>query len=543
MEPLGNGLQIRKFARVSAWALSLAINALLVSSVSAFDFDIKLPGLGLIEELADHPEIAAFYRERGFAPIWTSGDQAAQIRLQTLMDSVSAAPNHGLPYGQNDLAHIRSLINLPDTVVNRAAVEAQLSEIYVRLATSLSSGAIDPRSVDSSIARESQPPDVESLLRGISGPDPAGYLRNLVPNTLQYVMLRRELKRLDRLIETNGWGDLVEAELLQEGDEGLAVVQLRNRLIRMGYMRRTPDPRFTASLSFAVKRFQKDHGLTADGIADTTTLEAVNIEPQQRRRQVVAALERERWLNHPLGDKHIRVNIADFHADVISAGKSIFTTRVVVGQSQARLQTPEFSDQMTHMVINPTWYVPRSITTKEILPQLQEDPAAEPQLQMFTQEDGIIDRRGVDFLNYTAANFPYDFKQPPGPKNALGEVKFMFPNRFNVYMHDTPQRTLFQREIRNYSHGCIRVHRAEEFAEFLLSRSIDDPQSYYHSIRDSGKEQIWELPAPLPVHITYRTAFLGRDGRMHYRDDIYGRDQTLYERLTQSVPLIGRLSV
>ncbi|MCY4326204.1 MAG: peptidoglycan-binding protein, partial [Rhodobacteraceae bacterium] len=217
-------------------------------------------------------------------------------------------------------------------------------------------------------------------MRGISGSDPAGYLRNLVPNTLQYVMLRRELKRLDRVIETNGWGDLVEAKLLQEGDEGLAVVQLRNRLIRMGYMRRTPDPRFTASLSFAVKQFQKDHGLTSDGIADTTTLEAVNIEPQQRRRQVVAALERERWLNYPLGDKHVRVNIADFHADVILAGKSIFTTRVVVGQSQARLQTPEFSDQMTHMVINPTWYVPRSITTKEILPQLQEDPAAEPQL-------------------------------------------------------------------------------------------------------------------------------------------------------------------
>ena len=512
-------------------AAAAVLNSLFAGAAAAFSFEVRLSGLELAESLSGSPEIASVYRGRNYQPVWTSGDGPGNARLQALIEALRSAPSHGLPFGEAESRHIRSLLALPGNEANAALAEAEISRIFVRFASSLNAGAVDPRMVASQISRKNRPPGTAALFAGITGPDPVSYMRNLAPDSHQYVMMRKELGRLDRIIRTGGWGEAVSAGILRPGDAGAGVIQLRNRLIRMGYLNRTSRPDFTGSMEFAVKRFQRDHGLDPDGIADSATLAALNVEPETRRQQVIAALERERWLNRPLGDEHVRVNIADFHADVISSGRPVFTTRVVVGKSGSKLQTPEFSDQMTHMVINPTWYVPRSITTEEILPQLQEDPAAEPLLEMFTQEDGIIDRSHVDFQNYTADNFPFDFKQPPGPKNALGFVKFMFPNKFNVYMHDTPQRNLFLRETRNFSHGCIRVHKATEFAHFLLDRMVDNPEEVYRRALALGDENTMLLPSPLPVHITYRTAFVGRDGRIHYRKDIYGRDGKVFERL------------
>ena len=515
-------------------AAAVACVPLLAGSAVAFDYEVKIPNLHLIDLLEAGDDIADAYLERGLKPIWTAGDEAGGWRMLALLEAVRNAASQGLPYGQADAEYLENLAAGTHGKLTAIQVESEINRFFIEFATSLHSGAVDPSAVTGGISRKRQPVDPAVLMAGITGPDPAGFLNSLSPKSEQFLSLRRELKRLDTIIGPRGWGERVAADALQPGQSGPAVIQLRNRLIRMGYLNRSSTADYSDALKYAVKRFQRDHGFDPDGIADEETLAAINTQPPERRQQIVAALERERWLNRPLGEEHIRVNIADFRADVIRKGKSVFSTRVVVGKSKKKLQTPEFSDVMTHMVINPTWYVPRSIATQEILPVLKEDPAAEPLLELFDPELGTIDRSEVDFTQYTTNNFPFEMKQPPGPKNALGTVKFMFPNQFNVYMHDTPMRSLFQRETRNFSHGCIRVHRAQDFARFLLSQKFDNPNLILQSVLVSGSEQTIGLAEPLPVHITYRTAFVTDGGRINYRNDIYGRDALLYAALEEA---------
>ena len=515
-------------------AAAVACVPFFAGTATAFDYEVQVPNFHLFNLLSAEEEIAGIYVNRGMKPIWTGGDEENRRRLRALTDAVRNASSHGLPYGQADAEYLVSLAAGSRGARKEAQAESEINRFFVRFATSLHSGAIDPSVVTDNISRKRQPADLSTLMAGITGPDPAGFLETLAPDSAQYLNLRRELKRLDTVVGPRGWGETAAADQLKPGQTGPAVIQLRNRLIRMGYLERTSAADYSEALEYAVKRFQNDHGFDPDGIADQATLAAINVQPPERRRQIVAALERERWLNRPLGEEHIRVNIADFRAEVIREGKAIFSTRVVVGQSRAKLQTPEFSDVMTHMVINPTWYVPRSIATQEILPKLKEDPAAEPLLQLFVPELGTVDRNALDFADYSINNFPFEMKQPPGPKNALGLVKFMFPNRFNVYMHDTPARNLFQRETRNFSHGCIRVHRAQDFARFLLSQKFDYPNLILQSVLASGSEQTIGLAEPLPVHITYRTAFVTESGRINFRNDIYGRDAMVYDALAEA---------
>ena len=510
---------------------NIALAALIqpvANAALAFDFHFPIDRLQQMAELSAHPELHAAYRAIGYAPIWTDRDDKSEARLLALLNLIESAPSHGLPSNEADRNRLLSLIEPGVSLLKDTQAEVEISRIFIRAATNLHSGVVNPGSIGKGISRKRREVDIDTLFAGITSPDPAGFLRGLAPATDQYLNLRRELRRLDDVINQDGWGEQISSDQVRPGDVSPAVVQLRNRLIRMGYANRTSNSEYGSGLRFAVQRFQKAHGLKSTGIADKPTISAINIEPEIRRQQVVAALERERWLNTPLGEKHIRVNIPDFQAEVISNNRSIYTTRVIVGQSKDKLQTPEFSDVMTHMTINPTWYIPRSITLEEYLPQLQEDPEVEPLLQIFDSSGQIIRRSAINFQDYTANTFPYDMKQPPGPSNALGNVKFMFPNLFSVYMHDTPARSLFERQRRNFSHGCIRVHKAHEFAHFLLAEQYDEPELIYDTILDAGQETTLDLVQPLPVHITYRTAFVDHDGRMNYRDDIYGRDAAIY---------------
>ncbi len=255
-------------------------------------------------------------------------------------------------------------------------------------------------------------------------------------------------------------------------------------------------------------------------------------------------LERRRWLNRPLGRRHILVNIPDFRFSVFEEGEEKFTSKVVVGQPREDLQTAEFSDEMTHMVINPSWYVPPSIIEKEYLPMIASNPE-----KFASQGLEVTSSRGPVSLDairqaLSQGEVPnISMRQPPGPRNALGQVKFLFPNKFNIYMHDTPARSLFAREVRAYSHGCVRVNRPLEFAYFLLEGQTSDPVRYFRSIRETGKETEVYLKKPVPVHIVYHTVFLGSDGRIHYRRDIYRRDAQLWQALEKkgvtAAPLRG----
>jgi murein L,D-transpeptidase YcbB/YkuD len=185
------------------------------------------------------------------------------------------------------------------------------------------------------------------------------------------------------------------------------------------------------------------------------------------------------------------------------------------------------------MVINPSWYVPRSIITKEYLPQLQQNPNAVNQLIITDGRGRVVDRSAVDFTQYSQTNFPYSMRQPPSRGNALGLVKFMFPNRYNIYLHDTPAKSLFGRETRAYSHGCIRLADPFDFAYALLAPQTSDPEAYFQAELRTGRERRVDLEQPLPVHLVYRTAFTKAEGRMQYRRDIYGRDTRIWNALAR----------
>jgi murein L,D-transpeptidase YcbB/YkuD len=199
-----------------------------------------------------------------------------------------------------------------------------------------------------------------------------------------------------------------------------------------------------------------------------------------------------------------------------------FVTRSVIGARDR--QTPEFSDEMEHMVINPSWWVPRSIARRSYIPNILAGRGSYLQLMANGRP---VNPANVDMSRYTVNNFPFDLRQPPGPRNALGSVKFMFPNRHAIYLHDTPEQHLMDRPVRAYSSGCIRLADPHEFAYHLLERQTDDPVGLFQGIRATGEETYVHLDEHIPVHLTYWTAWVESDGRLQTRDDIYGRNAIL----------------
>jgi L,D-transpeptidase YcbB len=230
----------------------------------------------------------------------------------------------------------------------------------------------------------------------------------------------------------------------------------------------------------------------------------------------------------PLGKRHIWVNLPDFTAKVIDDGKVTFESDTVVGMNQPDRRSPEFSDMMEFLVINPTWNVPRSITVKEYLPMLQRNPNAAGHLRIVDSHGRAVDRSAVDFTQFTARNFPFSMSQAPSDGNALGLVKFMFPNRWNIYLHDTPQKPLFAKEVRAFSHGCIRLGRPFDLAYVLLAAQTSDPEGLFRSHLETGHESVVTLDKPVPVHLVYFTAWPNAAGHIEYRRDVYGRDGRIF---------------
>jgi murein L,D-transpeptidase YcbB/YkuD len=233
-------------------------------------------------------------------------------------------------------------------------------------------------------------------------------------------------------------------------------------------------------------------------------------------------------MNKPLEPRHVLVNLAEQHAYVVDDGKVTFDTVVVVGADTPDRRTPEFSHTMTHLVLNPYWHIPRSIAISEYLPALRSGGARH--LEVYSRA-GRVNPANINFSRYSAGNFPYSLKQAPGPRNALGQVKFMFPNHWNIYLHDTPSRSLFAREQRTFSHGCVRVARPLELAYHLLAPQTETPRTDVEAILRTGRERRVDLEQPIGVHIVYWSAWVTPTGRANYRGDPYGRDARLLDAL------------
>lgn len=486
---------------------------------------------------SDDVAIADYYRDTNYAPIWTAPGQEA--RRSALLAALSAAGAHGLPVKRYDPAALIAAAAQARTEGDRGRLDVMLTRALLDYAHDVQTGALEPGKVIGLIKREVPLRDRRANLEAFVAGEPVAFLKSLPPRTQAYAQLMRAKFELEQRVAAGGFGPKISASALKPGASGDAVLQLRDRLVALNYLARSVTATYDSSIQKAVQKFQTDMGLEADGVAGESTIEQLNIGPEDRLKSVVVAMERERWMNIERGQRHIWVNLTDFTAKIVDHGRVTFSTRSVIGALSADRQTPEFSDEMEYMAINPTWNIPRSITTKEYLPMMKRNPNAAGHLKIYDSRGRVVPRSAVNFAAYTERNFPYSMKQPPSNSNALGLVKFMFPNPYNIYLHDTPSKSLFARETRAFSHGCIRLGDPFDFAYALLAAQTDDPVGLFKSYLNTGQETNVRLDVPLPVHLVYFTAYPSAKGRMEYRRDVYGRDATIFRALQDAGVVLG----
>jgi murein L,D-transpeptidase YcbB/YkuD len=341
------------------------------------------------------------------------------------------------------------------------------------------------------------------------------------------------LAQYRELAAAGGWPRIPDGPTLRPGDSDERLPLLAQRLAITGDLPvdAGADPAvYGGALEAAVKDFQERHGLDVDGVVGPATLKALNVTVEQRIEQIRVNLERSRWVLDSLADDFVIVNIAGFRVYVFRDHEMTWSARAVVGTTYRK--TPVFRSMMRYVVFNPDWTVPYSIATKDILPQVQRNPGylAAGNYIVKSASGDVVDPAGIDWDSLGARNFPYTLVQQPGPGNALGEIKFMFPNDHAVYLHDTPAKGLFHRAGRTFSSGCVRVELPFEFAALLLAANGLDATAI-ERLRRSGKTKTVFLEQPLPVLLLYWTAEVGRDGRIRFYDDIYDRDRDVLEAL------------
>ena len=514
-------------------ALSLVVMGLFVAPKFA-EAQVTAFKQAVSEAAAHDKDISAFYKAYDYKSVWTGRSSRERARRKALIKALVNASSHGLPTARYDSAGLQAKMKAARGPKERGAVEVEISRVFLQYARDLQTGVLIPSRVNSAIVRKVPYIDRTSYLVNIVKSSPSDFFEELAPNSIEYDALLKEKLRLERLLGKGGWGAAVPAKSLKPGQSGASVIALRNRLRLMGFMKRDSTQTYDDNMKSAVERFQAAHGLSTDGIAGPATMPEVNKSVQVRLQSVIVAMERERWFNRERGDRHILVNIPDFTAKIVDNNEVTFQTRSVVGANEEDRPTVEFSDLMEYMVINPSWYVPRSIATLEFLPALQIDSSSIPHIEVINKEGLLVDSANVNFSLFNAEDFPFTMRQPPSKGNALGLVKFIFPNPYNIYLHDTPAKNLFSLDVRAFSHGCVRLADPFDFAYALLAKEVENPNEFFQEQLATGEEQHVYLKSPVPVHIIYRTAFTTTEGHTQYRRDIYGRDAQVWKALAKA---------
>ncbi|WP_158247991.1 murein L,D-transpeptidase [Paracoccus sp. SY] len=517
------------WAGQSAVAQTQAGLAPAVAVAAAPRLEFSPQDMALAEKAAAVPDLAAYYGSHGLRPIFM-GERAGELR-EALRDAIATAPQHGIPAGRYTTAALAA-------DAHDAATEVGQARVLVRYMRDMTGGMVRPASVDPLIKRKVGRPPIDRLIRDFTqAPDPRRFLLDLQPRHPAYLALQRALT-VPKTLAVPADLPRVPEGLWRTGMRGDGIVPLRARLGSIGFDATASDPlAYDAALADAVARYQAAVGLPSDGVAGPKTIRHLNgdVPDDAGSRAIVVALERMRWMgSEDLDARHVWVNIPEYTARIMENGTEVFRTRVVVGHPDHDRQTPEFSDEIEYVVANPRWNVPRSITVKEYLPKLQANRHAVSHLDVVDGNGNVIARDRIDFGRYTAANFPYRMRQKPSDDNALGLVKFIFPNPWNIYLHDTPTKHLFGNAMRAHSHGCIRIGDPFDLAYALLSRQTDDPKAMFHRALDRGNEAWLKLTPFVPVHLVYFTAFPDADGTIRRFEDVYGRDAALYDAIQKA---------
>ena len=495
--------------------------------------------------------IPGFYKERNYIPVWTSNGRAIE-QTESLLKALLSAREEGLSPEIYHLTKIRAMLaaiqgaedrlESPDPKVV-AEMDILLTDAFLLLASHLKAGRVNPETIHTAWVAYLPKIDLGRVMASaIESNQVAERLKSLNPPHHGYGRLKNAIFDYRRIGQAGPWPEVPTGPVLRLGDRNERVLALRKRLAVTNDLK-TDAPenpeQYDVFVDTAVRRFQSRHGLEVDGIVGNNTLAALNQTVDRRIRQMELNLERWRWIPAELGMRYILINIADYRLSVVEAGSAVLEMRVVVGRHYRR--TPVFTETIKYLVLNPFWNVPFNIAVRDKLPLIKEDPAylKNNRFTVFAgweDKSEILDPESLDWNRITRDNFVYRFRQDPGPDNALGRIKFMFPNRFSVYLHDTPQRELFGETIRTFSSGCIRVEKPLELAAYMLSDNFGWDLAALESAIENGKNQAIALKQPIPVHLLYWTAWVDADGTVHFRDDIYNRDLPLDQALKEKLP-------
>jgi murein L,D-transpeptidase YcbB/YkuD len=502
---------------------------------------------GLVTESFDVMDERIFAREtlrrvypgREFAPLWVSED-GLSTQAERFVEWLGAEPaRHGL---RPEHYHLEAIESLDGDLGELVDLELALSDAFLILGSHFLAGRLNPETLNSEWIANRRHRDLAPVLEAVgSGADPGSLLDGLLPQHPEYRRLVTRLAELRRIRDDGGWPVVDPGATLRPGDSDARVDELRERLRLAGDLGGdgATGQVYDESLEAAVVRYQSRHGLTADGLVGRATFAALNVPIQERINQIIVNLERWRWLPESLGERYVIVNIAGFRLDVIEQGEPALSMRVVVGRPYRR--TPVFSDTIRYLVLNPSWEVPSRIAIQDKLPLIKQNPGYLTEqgfdlLEGWGSDERRIDPAGIDWSTVTGQNFRYRLRQQPGEINALGRVKFMFPNQFSVYLHDTPSRELFGEDVRAFSSGCIRLQEPLALAEVLLRGNPSWSREAIEQAVAGGREQTVTLPQSMPVHLLYWTVWVDPDGALQFRDDIYGRDVPVLRELREDPP-------
>ncbi|BAE51011.1 L,D-transpeptidase family protein [Paramagnetospirillum magneticum] len=466
-----------------------------------------------------------FYRGRQGQAAW-SGDNAAlaqallaQIRAMATAQGLEPA-TYALPGGAGEVDS-----------------DVLISATLLRFGRDLAIGGVLPaRNVGGFGAETRGEFDGARFLKALAEGKPlAEQMEAISPQYVGYIRLRDGLERARAIAAAGGWPTIPDGAKLVPGETDERVPLLRRRLIASGDLADglAEGKIYDATLAEAVKRFQARHGLDPDATVGGKTLAHLNVPADARVRQITANLERWRWMPRSFGRHHVAVNIAAQQMEVVEDGSVAMVMRVVVGDTKH--PTPSMNTTMSSVVLNPAWRVPTSIANKEILPKLRKDPnyLTSSKLQIVDYPEGSPESAGdgVDW-NAIGKKFPYRLRQPPGPDNALGQLKFNLTDSDDIYMHDTPNRRAFSRSYRALSHGCVRLERPVELGELMLGARWQGKLA--HDINANRSTRTLMLERTIPVYLMYWTAWADENGNLHFRDDLYGHDRRLMTALERA---------
>jgi murein L,D-transpeptidase YcbB/YkuD len=489
--------------------------------------------------LASRTLLPAFYAQRNYTPAWVNPDSVSQ-----LLAAIEVIDRDGLVAADYHLAILRELHErLGNAQVFNPELMADfdllLTDSLIRLGYHLSFGKVDPEALDSNWNMVRYIEDLDELLllsKAIDSGNVMQLIEQLRPQSGQYEQLRKALSKYRTFALLGGWQPVLPGPTLKTGSTGERVLALRARLVATGDLS-TQDmflPTFDDAVAAGVQRFQRRHGLVDDGRVGRKTLGEINIPAEVRIDQIRANLERARWVLHDLPDTYIMVDIAGFSARFYRDNEVVWESRAQVGRP-AR-ESPVFRSTLTYLDINPTWTVPPTILEEDLLPEVRADPGylSVKNMEVIDYDGNRIDPDKIDWHRYSGRSFPWLVRQQPGPKNALGRIKFMFPNRHSVYLHDTPSKSLFEKPERAFSSGCIRIEKPYDLAELLLTGNHDWNHSRLIKTINTQRTQTVKLTEPVTIIMLYWTVAADDDGTVRFSRDIYERDTAIISGLNDT---------